>query len=131
MGRSQQRKGRAGEIEICRVFQAHGIPAEPGRPVSFGSTPDVTGVAGVHCEIKRCQQLRIGDWMKQATEDAQRFQDGAPTIFFRRNREPWMVCMTLEDWIQLYTKAQGCKCGGHCSAAKTSEKRKGGAENGT
>ena len=31
MSKSQQRKGRGGELEICRILQAHGIPAEPGQ----------------------------------------------------------------------------------------------------
>ena len=36
--------------------------------------------------------------------DANRFQDGAPTVFFRRSRSPWLVVMKLEDWIGLYDR---------------------------
>lgn len=108
-GRSSQRKGRAGELEICRILNTYGIPAEPGQAVSYGSTPDITGIPGIHPEIKRCQQLRISDWMKQAAEDAKKFGDGAPTIFFRRNREPWMVCINLTDWLTLYNHQKSPK----------------------
>lgn len=37
--------------------------------------------------------------------DAQRFQDGAPAVFFRRSRSPWCVVMKLEDWLNLYQAA--------------------------
>ena len=47
-----------------------------------------------------------------------------PAVFFRRNREAWMVCMELESWLQLYQKAQGCRCGGHCSAAESKKNQK-------
>ena len=42
MSKSQQRKGRDGELEIVKIFQAHGIDAQPGQAVSFGSTPAYT-----------------------------------------------------------------------------------------
>lgn len=109
MGAKSQRKGRKGELEICRIFNACGIPAEPGQAVSYGATPDVTGIPGIHPEIKRCQQLRLTDWMKQAAEDAEKFRDGMPAVFFRRNREPWCVVMKLEDWITLYTRQKSPK----------------------
>lgn len=113
MSKSQQRKGRGGELEVCRIFQAHGIPAEPGQAVSYGSTPDVTGVDGVHCEIKRCEQLRLTEWLAQAVRDSEKFHDGVPAIFHRRNRSPWLVTMRLEDWLTIYL------------SAKPSEKRSG------
>lgn len=68
MGRSSQRKGRGGELELCRLLQAHGYPVE---------------------------------------RDAQRFQDGAPAVFHRRSRSPWLVTMKLEDWIKLYQGRAG------------------------
>lgn len=105
-GRSSQRKGRAAELELVRILRDHGIPAEPGKAVSYGSTPDITGVPGIHCEVKRCQQLRLTDWMEQAAGDAEKFGDGAPAIFFRRDREPWCVVMKLPDWLKLYRSYQ-------------------------
>lgn len=40
--------------------------------------------------------------MAQAVRDAEKFGDGAPTVFHRRNRSGWLVVMNLEDWIQVY-----------------------------
>lgn len=123
-GRSSQAKGRRGELELAALLQQHGYDVRPGEPLNYGQEADVVGLPHIHCEIKRCQQLRLSEWMRQASDDAEKFGDGAPTIFFRRNREAWMVCMKLENWLQLYQKAQGCRCGGHCSAEETGKKPK-------
>lgn len=40
----------------------------------------------------------------QNQRDALRFRNGAPALFHRRNRRPWLVTMTLEDWMELYQK---------------------------
>lgn len=102
MGKASQRKGRAGELELCRILQAYGIPADPGKPVSFGETPDVVGIPGIHAEVKRVERLNVPGAMVQAVRDSARFQDGAPAVFHRRSRSPWLVTMKLEDWIKLY-----------------------------
>lgn len=125
VGAKSQRKGRTAERELAAIFRANGIPAEPGAPESFGATPDIVGVGGIHCEVKRCQQLRLSEWMQQAVHDAEKFHDGAPAIFFRRNREQWRVVMNLTDWLEIY--GARCQCGGHCNKSEISEK--GGQKN--
>lgn len=112
MGARSQRKGRSAELELSRIFQAHGFDVRPGDPLNFGKEPDLSGLDGVHVEVKRAETLRLSEWMAQAERDAQRFQDGAPTIFFRRSREPWMVCMKLEDWLSVYQRQKTAKTGG-------------------
>ena len=101
-GKSSQRKGRAAEIELSRILQGYGYNVQPGRAASYGTTPDISGLPGVHVEVKRCEQLRPYDWLEQAQRDAVRFGDGLPAVFFRRNRFPWLVMMRLQDWIELY-----------------------------
>lgn len=110
-GKRSQVKGRRGEIEICKIFNAHGIDAQPGQAVSYGSTPDVLNIPGIHPEIKRCQQLRLSEWIEQATRDAAKFGDGLPTIFHRRNRSPWLVTMQLSDWLTLFKQAKAGEIG--------------------
>ncbi len=106
MGRSQQRKGRGGEIEICKIFNAHGINAQPGQAVSFGNTPDVTGIDGVHPEIKRVERLNVPAAMAQAVRDSEKFHDGVPVLFHRRNRQEWLCTMRLCDWMTLFKRAK-------------------------
>lgn len=101
-GRSSQRKGRGGEIEICRIFQTHGIDARPGQAVSYGSTPDVVNIPHVHAEIKRVERLNVPEAMAQAVRDSEKFNDGTPVLFHRRNRQGWLCTMRLDDWMGLY-----------------------------
>lgn len=102
MGVSQQRKGRAGELELVRVLQDAGINARAGDPVSYGTVPDVVGIPNIHAEVKRVERLNIDTAMDQAVRDAQRFQDGAPAVFHRKNRRGWLVTMRFEDWVRMY-----------------------------
>ena len=102
MGKPSQRKGRAGELELARILKSHGYDVQPGRAQSYGEVPDLTGLHGIHVETKRCEQLRLSEWMAQAERDAVRFGDGLPAVFHRRSREPWLVTMFLSDWLELY-----------------------------
>ena len=105
MSKTSQRKGRSGELELVKVLHGFGFDSvQAGEPVSYGSTPDLVGLPGIHIECKRCEQLRLSEWMKQAEWDAARFQDGVAVIFHRRNREPWMVTMTLDDFMKIYRR---------------------------
>lgn len=102
MGASSQRKGRAGELELVKILRAHGYDVSPGVPVSYGQTPDLVGLPGVHIECKRVERLNVPEAMEQAAQDAEFFRDGAPAVFHRRNRSPWLVTMRLADWLALY-----------------------------
>lgn len=101
-GRASQRKGRSGELEIVRIFQEHGIDAQPGQAVSYGATPDVIGVPFIHPEIKRVERLNFQAAVNQAVRDSERFGDGYPVLFSRRSRCPWLVTMRLQDWFVIY-----------------------------
>ena len=104
MGKASQKKGRAAEIELSRILQGYGYDVQPGRAASYGTTPDISGLPGIHVEVKRCEQFRPYDWLEQAERDAVRFGDGLPAVFFRRNRFPWLVVMKLEDWMEIYQR---------------------------
>lgn len=82
---------------------------EPGRSQSYGTEPDLSGLPGVHVEVKRVERLNISKAMAQAVRDAEKFQDGAPTVFHRRNREPWLVTMQLSDWLGLFKNSRSEK----------------------
>ena len=103
-GKASQRKGRAGELELSQVFQGYGYDVKPGRSQSYGVEPDLTGLPGVHIECKRAEQLRVYDWMAQAERDSERFHDGLPAVFHRRNWQGWLVTMRLPDWMEMYQK---------------------------
>ena len=102
--RKSQRKGRGAELELSLILQGYGYDVQPGRAQSYGSTPDISGLPGVHIECKRAEQLRIQDWIDQAARDSERFHDGLPAVFHRRNRHGWLVTMRLPDWMEMYQK---------------------------
>ena len=104
MGRTSQRKGRRGEIELAGILRGMGYAAEPGPPLSFGGTPDVTRLPGIHIEVKRRECPDVLAALRQAATDAERFGDGLPVVFWRKNRGKWVALLSLEAFMELYGK---------------------------
>lgn len=101
-GRSSQAKGRRAEIELSNYLREKGYTAaRAGRPLNYGTEPDVTGIDGLHIECKRHEKLQLNKWYDQAAADAERMQDGKPVVIFRQNRRKWMITLSLEDFITL------------------------------
>ena len=101
-GRGSQRKGADGERELASVLREYGYDMQRGGSLSFGEVPDLVGLPGVHIECKRVERLNVPEAMQQAVKDSLRFRDGMPALFHRRNRQPWLVTIRLEDFMQLY-----------------------------
>lgn len=102
MGRASQRKGAGGEKELAAILQNEGYPVLWGGSRTYGTVPDISGLPGIHIECKRVERLNVPEAMNQAIADADRFHDGLPALFHRRNRSPWLVTMQLTDWLKLY-----------------------------
>lgn len=105
MGTASQRKGRRAELELCEILRCYGYDAEPGQALNYGTEPDVVGLPGLHLEVKRCERLRLPDWIEQAEADAERFGDGAPVVIFRQSRQPWRVCLRLTDFMRYFAES--------------------------
>ena len=103
MGKRSQRKGADGERELAVILREYGYTVERGGSMSFGEVPDLVGLPGVHIEVKRCEQVRLSEWIQQAEKDSKRFCDGMPVVFHRRSREPWRVTMSLADFMTMYS----------------------------
>lgn len=102
MGISSQRKGAAGERELAAILKEHGYDCSRGGSMSFGEVPDLSGLPGIHIEVKRVERLNVGEAMEQSIRDSERMNDGVPALFHRRNRKPWLVTMRFDDWIKIY-----------------------------
>ncbi len=111
MGRSQQRKGANGEKELAAILQNYGYTCTRGGSLTFGGVPDVTGLPGVHIECKRAEKQDLYAWVSQAETDSQKFQDGLPAVFWRKNRHKWLVVMPLDEWLRLYKRAEMARNG--------------------
>ena len=120
MGRTSQRKGRRGEIELSEKLSAYGYSVAPGAALSFGGAPDITGLPGIHVEAKRRECPDVLAALKQAETDAERFGDGLPVVFWRKNRGTWVALLSLEAFMELYgaSKLAGNRTGkgGGCLA---------------
>ena len=103
-GRTSQRKGADAEREIVTILQSHGYPAQRGGSLSYGTVPDVYGLEGLHLEIKRHERLNLHAAYRQSQLDARRFRDGRPVVVHRRSREPWMITLALDDFLEIYGK---------------------------
>ena len=106
MGSKSQRKGAGGERELAAVLRGYGYSIERGGSLSFGEVPDLVGLPDIHIEVKRVERLNVPEAMRQAVRDSEAFHDGAPVVFHRRSREPWLVTMRLADWMDLYGHRQ-------------------------
>ena len=106
-GRSSQRKGAEGEREHAALLRGYGYTVTRGGSLTFGGVPDLTGLPGIHIEVKRVERLNLSEAMRQAERESEKFRNGAPTVFHRRNRESWLVTMRFQDWMALYHQQKG------------------------
>ena len=102
-GRHSRNKGKRGEREVAKIFRDAGYPARRsvqynGRP---GTAADVVGVPGMHIEVKFVEKERIREWYRQAERDASASPEQVPVVVHRKSREPWLVTMSLDDFIRL------------------------------
>ncbi len=118
MGKASQRKGAGGERELVAVLNEYGFETQRGGPETFGTVPDVVGLPGIHIEVKRVERLNVPEAMRQAIRDAERFQDGMPALFHRRNRQPWLVTVRLDDFMRMYQAAAESSAVTSCGAGE-------------
>jgi Holliday junction resolvase len=106
MGKPSRDKGKRGERELAAIVRDAGFPAvRRGQQYHGGAdSPDVTGLPGVHIEVKRVERLNLTAAMEQSIGDAA--ADEMPCLAHRSDRQPWKMTMLLDDWLALY-KAGG------------------------
>lgn len=99
---NSKRKGKNGELEFSRLCREHGYDCR--RTAQYcgntGDAADVTGLPGIHVEVKRVERLNVSEAMGQAIRDARPGE--LPIVAHRRSHEPWLATMRLEDWFELY-----------------------------
>lgn len=106
IGRSSRRKGKVGEREIVNALKAAGFEAAHRSAQYCGNTgdaPDVEGLPGIHIEVKRVERLNLRKAYEQAVNDSKKSGD-IPAVFHRQSHQPWMVTLSLEDFLKLYKK---------------------------
>ena len=69
-GKTSQRKGAAGERELAAILQQYGYTCDRGGSLTFGEVADITGLPGIHIEVKRVEKLNVGEAMEQSIRTA-------------------------------------------------------------
>lgn len=96
-------KGNAGERELCAILAESGAAQRNDqRYVGGKDNPDISFQMGgnrFHVECKRVEKFNAYAAMDQAQRDAN--GHAVPLVAHRRNRRPWLVVLTLEDFLRL------------------------------
>lgn len=101
MGINSRQKGARAERELAHKISEYGYECRRGQQYSGANgDADVVGLKGVHIECKAVERLNIHDAVEQATRDAR--EGEVPVVFHKKNRKPWLVTMSFEDFMAMY-----------------------------
>ena len=102
---NSRQKGKRGELELAHILKSYGYEARRGQQYcGVNGDADVIGLPGIHIEVKRVERLDLYGAMEQAERDAR--EDEIPAVFTRKNNKYWLVCMRLEDFMEMYKEAE-------------------------
>lgn len=100
MSRTERTKGKAGELEVARIFKAAGFDCDR-TPNSGGLriAGDLHGDLPLHVEVKRQETARPWLWAKQARADS---PAGATwLVAMRRSHDEWLAMLPLVTVVRL------------------------------
>jgi len=111
MGASERRKGVRGEQEVARLLGAFGLPVQ--RVVNQSGVVmrgDLTGVPGLHFEVKRQEVLRLPSWLRQVERDVAGTAN-MPVLVFRTSSSgpvgDWHAVVRLRDLARILALKAG------------------------
>lgn len=105
MGKASRNKGKRGELECAALMRAHGFDAKRGVQYHGGpDSPDVTGIPGVHVEVKRTESLNLYGALEQSKADAA--EGEIPVVMHRRNRREWVAIMRGDDFLDMCARLE-------------------------
>lgn len=102
MGKREKDKGRRGEYKLRDYLNSFGLDVKRGLVWLHQS--DLIGLNGIHVECKAVEKLNVRAALNQATKEAEIRNDGAPAVFWKVSRLPWITVMWTKDWVELYRR---------------------------
>ena len=105
MSSRSKNKGSGGERELADILRKRGYPVYRTYASGAGREKGDLGNFRVnddflfHVEVKRQERISLQSWWNQAEKDCP--PEAEPLVVFRRNREPWRVCLELEVFLDL------------------------------
>jgi len=102
---NSKQKGKRGELELVKELKKYGFNCR--RTVQYNGKAeegeaDLIGLEGIHIECKRVEKLNVYSALKQAINDCK--NGNLPAVFWRKNKEDWVVILQLDDFMKLYKK---------------------------
>ena len=98
---NSRQKGARAERELANLLKKYGYETRRGQQYSGANgDADVVGLDKIHIECKRVERLNIDDAVAQSVRDAR--ESETPVVIHRKNHQPWLVTMLLDDWIKFY-----------------------------
>ena len=104
-GRGARTKGANFERELAKIFNARfeNLDAKRGLGQTRGGGEEIADVEMdlIHIEAKRHKRCNIKAAMRQAIEDCQT-KEKLPVVITKDDRQPILVTMHLEDWLNIF-----------------------------
>lgn len=99
---NSRQKGARAERELAKVLSdLSAFSCRRGQQYSGANgDADVVGLPMIHIECKAVERLNLRDAMAQSESDAR--EDEIPVVMHKKNRKPWLVTMSLEDFMTMY-----------------------------
>jgi Holliday junction resolvase len=98
-GRGKRNKGAAGERELAKLLTDElGFVVKRNLGQARDGADDIT-IQHFRLEVKRQERLQIDAWSLQVEACAQPHE--VPVVVYRRNGQPWRVCLLLDDFIPM------------------------------
>lgn len=102
-GRGKRNKGAAGERELAGILKDHlGFEVKRNLGQARDGADDIT-IQKFRIEVKRQERLQVDKWSEQVESCSK--QGEVPVLMYRRNGQPWRVCLRLDDFIPMLRDA--------------------------
>lgn len=105
---NSRQKGKRNELLLAKTLREYGFDARRGVQYNGANgDADVLGIPGFHLEVKAVERLNLEAAYEQSKSDAEAESERkgryiVPVVVHRKNRKPWMVTMSLDDFIKMY-----------------------------
>ena len=108
MSINSRAKGAVGERELTNILKENGFETRRGQQFcGANGDADVVGLPHIHIECKRVERMIIEKAMTQSRNDAR--EGEIPVVMHRKNRQPWLVTMDLNEWLGMYKEWVKCQ----------------------
>jgi Holliday junction resolvase len=102
-GRGKRNKGAAGERELAGILKDHlGFEVKRNLGQARDGADDIT-IQKFRIEVKRQERLQVDKWSEQVESCSKSGE--IPILAYRRNGQPWRVCLKLDDFIPMLRDA--------------------------